>query len=156
MSITTKDIKRKIMLELAKDKQIFNLLDNSTIKYDCYDDLIYSNIFPFLKVDFTETQVGNYIGIGVDYPIVRLDEIYKRSQITFLIICNTDTLRLGNSSYARTDVIGERIIDLFQGSQDFGYEMGLYSDKEGVHSSRFYYRELVFQSKSNNVVGECW
>ena len=155
MSITTKDIKRKIMLKRAEDKEIFDLINNTGVSYDCYDDLIYRNIFPFLKVDFTETQAGNYIGVGIDYPVVRARETFKRSRITFLIICNTATLRIGNSSYTRTDSVAERIIELFQNSNELGYDMELYSDIEDIHSSKFYYRELVFQSKSNNIPGEC-
>lgn len=150
-----KEIKRHLMLALAKDDQIFDLLDNNEVEKDCYDDLIFNNIFPFLKVDFTETQAGNYIGVGVEFPLVRPKATQRNSQITFLVICNTNTLRIGNGSYARTDAISERIIEMFQDSGEFGYPMFIYSDTEGVLSSRFYYRKLILQSKTSNIVGEC-
>lgn len=155
MSEPVKDIKRRLMLALAEDKQIFDLLSNDSIDPDCYDDLIFNNIFPFLKVDFTETEAGNYIGVGIDYPLVRKNDTYRNSQITFLIICNTNTLRIGNGSYSRVDAIAERIVELFQNNNMFGFPMKLYSDMEGIHSSRFYYRELIMQSQSSNIVGEC-
>lgn len=149
------DTKRRLMLELAQDRELFDLINNKDVDFDCCDDLIYNNIFPFLKVDFTETQVGNYIGIGLDFPLIRERDAYKNSQITLLIICSTNSLRLGNSSYSRADAMSERIIEMLQNTSMFGFPMSLYSDTEGIHSSRFYYRKLIFQSKATNLVGEC-
>lgn len=149
------DTKRRLMMTLAKDKDIFDLIANDDVDYECCDDLIFTNIFPFEKTDYTETQAGNYIGIGMDFPLIKDKDIHKNSQITFLIICNTETLRIGNSTYARTDAIGERITEMFQGSSAFGFPMTVYSDVEGIHSSRFYYRRLIFKSKATNAVGVC-
>ena len=147
--LSIKDAKRKAMMALAQDRTIYDLIANNNISFDCCDDLIYNNLFPFLKVDFTETQAGNYIGLGIDFPLIKERDIYKNAQITFVIICSTGTLRYGNSSYSRTDMIGERIIELFQKSTMFGFPMYLISDTEDIHSSRFYYRKLVFQCKSH-------
>lgn len=149
------DAKRRLMLTLAEDKEIFELLGNDDVTYDCYDDLIYNNIFPFEKVDFTETQAGNYIGVGMNFPVIKENDVYKTSQITFLIICNTETLRIGNTTYARTDAIGERITEIMQDSSVIGFPLKLYSDNEGIHSSRFYYRRLIFKSKASNTTGVC-
>jgi hypothetical protein len=149
------DPKRRLMLMLAQDPEVFELIANPEIDPECCDDLIYNNIFPFLKVDFTETQAGNYIGLGLDFPLIKEKETFKNGQITFLIICNTETLRIGNTSYSRPDRIAERIVELFQGSGYLGFPMYLYSDNEGIHSSRFYYRRLTFKKKENNNAGEC-
>lgn len=152
--LSIKDAKRRIMMSLAKSRNIFDLIANKEVDYECCDDLFYNNIFPFLKVDFTETQAGNYIGVGIDFPFIREKDTYKNAQITFLIICSTGTLRYGNSSYSRTDMIGEQVINLFQKSTMFGFPMYLISDVEDIHSSRFYYRKLIFQCKSH-VEDEC-
>lgn len=149
------DPKRRLMLMLAQDQEIFDLIANPEVDPDCCDDLIYNNIFPFLKVDFTETQAGNYIGLGLDFPIVKENDTFKNGQITFLIICNTESIRIGNSSYSRPDRIGERIIEMFQESTVLGFPMYLYSDTEGIHSSRFYYRRLIFKKREANNAGEC-
>lgn len=149
------DTKRRLMLALAQDEEIFELIANKDVDFECSDDLIYNNIFPFEKVDFTETQAGNYIGVGVDFPLIREEDVYKTSQITFLIICNTETLRLGNTTYARTDAIGERIINILQDSSIVGFPLKVYSDVEGIHSSRFYYRRLIFKTKASNLTNIC-
>jgi hypothetical protein len=151
----TQELKRSLMLKFASDPELFSLIGNSNASVEYPDDLIFENIFPFLKVDYTETQAGNYIGIGINYPVVKKKSMFKNAQIRILIICNNETLRIGKSSYTRTDKMGQRIIDLLNGDNSLGFPLELYSDNEGIHSSRFYYRELVFQNTAVNIPMNC-
>ena len=44
-------VKRKIMLKIAQDDKIRELINNNDIEYP--EDLIGQNIFPYLKIDNT-------------------------------------------------------------------------------------------------------
>ena len=149
MNGSTMELKRKIMMKLAKDKKIFDLIDNKNIDPDCPDDLIYQNIFPFKRVDYTVQEVGSYICVGLDYPSINHNEIYKNVSLTFIVICNTNAMKV-NGGYSRTDAIGERIIELFDWTSELGFRIELSYEDEDAIDENFYYRRLVFTSFSPN------
>ncbi len=149
MNGTTMELKRKIMMKLAKDPKIFELIDNKTIDPDCPDDLIYTNIFPYKRIDYTVQEVGSYICIGLDYPKINPNEIYKDVSLSFLVICNTHAMKV-NGGYSRTDAIAERIIELFDWSTDLGFRIELNYEDEDAVDENFYFRRLVFTSFSPN------
>ena len=149
MNGTTNELKRKIMMKLAMDPKIFELIDNKTIDPECPDDLIYTNIFPFKRIDYTVQEVGSYICIGLDYPRINRNEIYKDVRLSFLVICNTNAMKV-NGGYARTDVIGERIIELFDWNTDLGFRIELSYEDEDAIDENFYFRRLVFTSVTPN------
>ena len=149
MNGTTRELKRKIMLKLAKDPEIFRLIDNKNIDPDCPDDLIYNNIFPFKRVDYTVQEVGSYICVGIDYPKINHNELFKNVTLTFLVICNTNAMKV-DGGYSRTDAIGERINELFDWTTDLGFRIELNYEDEDAIDENFYYRRMVFSSFSPN------
>ena len=50
---------------------------NKNISKDSPDDLIYVNIFPYLKVDYTVQEAGTYIGVKLEYPNIDNNEIVR-------------------------------------------------------------------------------
>lgn len=149
MNGSTMELKRKIMMKLAKDPKIFELIDNKNVDPDCPDDLIYQNIFPYKRVDYTVQEVGSYICVGLDYPKINHNEIYKNVSLSFYIICNSNAMKV-NGGYSRTDAIAERIIELFDWTSDLGFRIELNYEDEDALDENFYFRRLVFSSFSPN------
>lgn len=149
MNAPTSELKRKIMMKLAKDPKIFELIDNRDIDPETPDDLIYNNIFPYTKVDHTVQEVGTYICIKLDYPKINRNEIYKNAELTFFIICNTNCMKV-RGGFSRTDVIGERIIEMFDWNSELGFRIELVNEAENPIDENFYYRRLIFRSVSPN------
>lgn len=149
MNGTIPSLKRKIMMTLASDSKIFELLDNQSIDKDSPDDLIYVNIFPYLKVDYTIQEAGTYIGVKLEYPKIDENEIYKDAQLTFLVVSANRHIKTSDG-YARTDLIGEEILKIFNWNDHFGFTLKLVGDTEDPVDENFYYRKLVFKSVSPN------
>lgn len=143
MATTTSSFKREIMMKLANDPRIFELINNPNIDPDNPDDLIYVNIFPYLKVNYTIQEVGTFIGVKLDYPVINSNEIWKDAEMTISIICANGAMK-ADGGLSRTDLISERIIELLQWNGDYGCRIELISEKENPVDENFYYRKLVF------------
>lgn len=149
MNGTTSSLKRKIMLKLANNSKIFDLIDNDSVSKESPDDLIYKNIFPYLKVDYTIQEAVTCIGVKIDYPNIDSNEIYKDAQLTFLVVSANRCLKV-DGGYTRTDLIGEEILNAFNWDDSLGFTLKLSSDKEDPLDETFYYRKLVFNTVSPN------
>lgn len=146
MNLTTSQLKRSFMKMLYEDEIMVQLIDDKTIEYP--DDLIGTHIFPRLKVDFTEQEVGSYIGLKIDYPDICTNELYKNYILTLLFISHN-----GHSFYQgsnRVDLMGEESIKLFNWNEKFGFRLELKSDREYVLDKKYYARELMFASIVSN------
>lgn len=143
------EIKRKIMMKLYNDPEIVRLIDNKDIDPENPDDLIYRNIFPYAKVDFTQQQVGSYITLKLDYPSINKNEIYKNAELSFYVVCNNQCMKV-DGGYTRTDAIANRIIENFNWSVFLGFRIELVLEDENPIDENFYYKRLVFTSVSPN------
>lgn len=149
MNGKTSTLKRKILLRLAENERIFELIDNKKINKKNPDDLININIFPFLKIDYTVQEAGTYIGIKIDYPELNSNIIFKNTRLTVLIVSANRHLRAASGDL-RTDLISEEILNSINWNDCFGFEVRLVSDREDPLNEDFYYRKLVFESVSPN------
>lgn len=149
MNGRTSTLKRKILLRLAENERIFELIDNKKINKKNPDDLINVNIFPFLKIDYTVQEAGTYIGIKIDYPELNSNIIFKNTRLTVLIVSANRHLRAASGDL-RTDLISEEILNSINWNDCFGFEVRLVSDREDPLNENFYYRKLVFESVSPN------
>lgn len=141
-------VKRKIMLKIAQDDKIRELINNNDIEYP--EDLIGQNIFPYLKIDNTIQEAKICIGIAVNFPSVnRSNRLFKDTNITILVICENGILNM-DSGYCRTDLIIERILELINWNDWLGFDMELSYDKENPFDAKFYTREVQFTSLSHN------
>lgn len=140
--------KRKIMQKLVQDEQIQKLIDNKDIEYP--EDLIYSNIFPYLKIDNTLQESKICLGMEVDFPKrISSNIAFKEVQISFLGICKNDFLKMDNG-YSRLDLLMERICELINWNSWLGFKFDLVSDYGKPYDDKFYLRELTFRTIGNN------
>lgn len=146
--LPTSKRKKRFMMMMANDEEIFKLLDNPDAEYP--DDLIGVNIFPQIKVDFTEQETRSYIGVKLDYPSICKNELYKNYVLTVMVISNNRHLKDPKTGYSRVDMIAERVTNLLNWNNEVGFTIELVSDIEDPLNEKFYYRRLVFKSLISN------
>ncbi len=146
---TTSKMKDDFIRILTNDDRIVELLDNPNIETG--DELIDKNIFSWLKINFTVSEVGTYIGLKVDYPSITSNKAIKNYNLTFLILSHNKhmPLRVGGN---RVDALSQRIIELFNFNNSLGYTLSLSSDIEDPYNTDFYYRKLKFVSETTNSI----
>lgn len=149
MNGKTSTLKRKILLRLAENEKIFELIDNKQVSKKNPDDLINVNMFPFLKIDYTVQEAGTYVCVKIDYPELNSNIIFKNTRLTILIVSANRHLKTDMGDL-RTDLISEEILNSINWNDCFGFDVRLVSDREDPLNDNFYYRKLVFESVSPN------
>ena len=137
--------KRIIENVLYNDPDIVELIDNPNIDPECPEDLVYENLFPFIKVPGTQDESKNFICYEVDDmgEIARNDRM-KQQIIQFVVFVHKDLIKT-KYGIPRHDAFGYVIRDLFNRSHLFGHELKLISSKGGTTDADYYTRALRFQ-----------
>lgn len=137
--------KRIIETVLYNDPDIVELIDNHNIDPECPEDLVYENLFPFIKVPGTQDESKNFICYEVDdmAEISRNDRM-KQQIIQFVVFVHKDLIKTKYGA-PRHDMFGMVIRDLFNRSHLFGHELKLVQSKGGVTDTEYYTRTLKFQ-----------
>lgn len=144
MSSVSPAIKKRDLFDiLINDKEIFDAIDGHDVEYP--DELLGKYIFPFLKVNYTIQDVGTYIGLKIDYNNKNPNPVLKNTTITFLIISNNQHI-LTNDGDTRTDIIGNRINELFVWNNKKGFPLRLSEDVENPFDENFYFRRIVLKT----------
>ncbi len=144
------DIKRQMIKMIIENDKIFQLIDNKNIEVP--DDLLGTSIFPYLRIDGTNLDVGTYIGFKIDYPNISINNTVKNITLTFMIYCHNDCLLYKNTD-ARTDLIAEELINIFNFHSDIAFnKLELTNSVENPYNTDYYSRQLVFKSKSLNSI----
>lgn len=76
----------------------------------------------------------------------------KIQQIIFYILCHQADINIAELSSPRHDIIAAEITDMFQGSNDFGTQLKLMSDKPSVVDNDYAARTLVFAQITTNSI----
>ena len=86
--------KRIIETVLYNDPDIVELIDNHTIDPETPEDLMYENLFPFIRIPGTQDKSGNYICYEVDdmSDISRNDRM-KQQYIQFVVFVHRDLIK---------------------------------------------------------------
>ena len=147
--------KRIIETVLYNDPDIVELIDNPNIDPECPEDLVYENLFPFIKVPGTQDESKNFICYEVDDmgEIARNDRM-KQQIIQFVVFVHKGLIET-RYGMPRHDAFGLVIRDLFNRSHLFGHELKLISSKGGVTDTDYYTRTLRFQLITPEVAQDC-
>lgn len=137
--------KRIIENVLYNDPDIVELIDNQYIDPECPDDLVWKNLFPFIKVPGVQDESKNFICYEVDDmgEIARNDRM-KQQIIQFVVFVHKSLIET-KYGMPRHDALGYVIRDLFNRSHLFGHELKLVSSKGGTTDTDYYTRALRFQ-----------
>ena len=103
--MTLKDIgkyKNKLLSIIVKSKDICEAILGVNYNEENVDEqLIYSNIFPYLYIDDTQTEQKSYICIEVDVPRT-MDFTYKDMKIVVWCYCHKGIMKYSKKGYSGT------------------------------------------------------
>lgn len=132
---------------------IVNAIDSEYI--GCEEELIYENIFPYLRIPNTQTETKAYITISVDMPKVSTKNyFFKDMLITINVIVHEDIMKMpARYSATRADYISSLINKVFNGNKEYGnVPLEYVSDVESVLLNKYFVRSLRFRCNELNTV----
>lgn len=123
-----------------------NLLDKR-------NELLYENIYPFLKIPQTQTEVKSYITMSVDMPKVSTKNyFFKDMVITINTIVHEDKMKMPKIySATRADYIASLINKIFNQNKNYGnVPLEYVSDIESIILNKYFVRTLRFRCNELN------
>ena len=141
-------------MELLRD--IFNspvIVDaiesqNENVDINSPDTLLYTHLFPYLKIPDTQTSNECYILLACDSVNPnKANKFFKDMRITFWVFCSSDRMRIKGKNSTRIDYIAQELERLFIGQTKYGFgELELVSNRELIYDPKYQYRELIFRT----------
>ena len=152
------DIRYKEIIKqmLIQSDKIIYLLHNEELENEDVDNDEYlgTNILPYYMINPTQSSVANYLCFETSFDeISRYNSVIKDQQVIFYILCHQKDIIEKYTNTARHDLIAAVLIDMFQGTNIFGTQLKLMSDKPSVVDTDYACRTLVFEQKTLNSLG---
>lgn len=149
------DVRYKEIIKqaLLEDDILIYLLNNKELEdADAENDEYFGdNIKPQYLIPDTQTRVANYLCFEVSFDEVsRNNPANKVQQIIFYVLCHEKDLIVKEIGCARHDLISSVLIDKFQGSNLFGNQLKLASDKPSTTDTKYATRTLIFEQETPN------
>lgn len=142
--------KRIIEQTLYSDPDIVEVIDDKNIDPSCPEDLVYSSIYPFIRIPGTQDKSKNYITFSVsDMGLSPRNEVMKNQYVQFVIFVHKDLART-NYGMSRHDCLSYLVRDIFHLSDILGPQMNLVSNVEGVTDTEYLTRTLKFELVDHN------
>lgn len=110
------------------------------------ENLVYTQVFPYLYVDETQTEVLPYICLEVDIPRIPTHTI-KNMKITVWAYCHKDCMKYSLPEYlgTRVDILADIIERLLSDSDDFGIgHLHLESVTYIFPQNKYYGKQMIF------------
>lgn len=145
-----KEIIKQMLLE---DDVLMYLLNNKELEeVDAENDEYFgTSIRSAYIIPETQTEVKHFLCFECSFNnYANYNPAIKYQQIIFYILCNDKDLLVEDIGAARHDLIAALIIDKFQGSNRFGDQLKLVSDKPSVTDNHYCTRTLIFEQKTPN------
>lgn len=119
------------------------------------DDLLYTHIFPYLRIPETQDEEKCFITMAVDMPRVSTKNyFFKDMVITINVIVQQDIMKMpARYSATRADYIASIINKIFNGNKNYGtVALEIVSDVEDVMLKDYFIRSMRFRcDELNNV-----
>lgn len=142
--------KRIIEQALYSDPDIVEILDDPEIDKSCPEDLLYSSIYPFIRIPGTQDKSKNYITFSIsDMGLSPRNEVMKNQYVQFVIFVHKNLVKT-NFGMARHDCLGYLLRDVFHLSNMLGSQMNLVSSAEGATDTDYITRTLKFEIVDHN------
>ena len=145
-------IRKKRLIEqiLYSDEDIVEILDNTNLDPTSPEDLVYENIFCFLRIPGTQDTSKNFITFTVDdTERIPSNKVMKTQTVQFVIFVHKDNIKT-KYGVARHDLLSYIIRDIFNLSNKLGPQMELVSNREGVTDADYHTRTLRFELVDDN------
>ena len=142
--------KRIIEQALYSDEDIVEVLDDHDIDPSCPEELVYSSIYPFIRIPGTQDESKNFITFSVsDMGRIPHNEVMKSQYVQFVVFVHKDLVKT-KYGMTRHDCLGYLIRDIFNLSNMLGPQMNLVSNTEGVTDTDYLTRTLKFELVDDN------
>lgn len=122
------------------------MLDKSSPTEDEVDNLIYTQIFPYLYIDGTQTKVLSYLCFEVDIPRIPSATV-KNKKLTILVYCHKNGMRYSKKGYLGTkvDTLADMVECELRDSDKLGIgKLHLESVNHVFPNNDYYGREMIF------------
>ncbi len=137
--------KRVIEQMLYEDPDIIEVIENPKIDPTCPDEILYTNIFPFIRVPDTQDTAMSYITFTIDDVEQGLrNDAMKKQHVQFIIFVHKDKVQT-KWGIPRHDLLGYLIQDIFNLSNKLGLQANFQSSREGVTDTDYCTRTLHFE-----------
>ncbi len=142
--------KRIIEQALYSDPDIVEVLDDPDIDPSCPEDLLWSSIWPFIRIPGTQDKSKSYITFSIgDMGLSPRNEVIKNQYVQFVIFVHKNLAKT-NYGMARHDCLGYILKDIFHLSNMLGSQMNLVSSAEGATDTDYITRTLKFELTAPN------
>ena len=145
-------IRKKRIIErvLYSDPDIVEVINDPDIDTSCPEELIYSSIYPFIRIPGVQDTSKNFITFSIsNMSNAPQNKAMKNQYIQFVIFVHKDLVKT-RYGMARHDCLGYLIRDIFHLSNKLGTQMELVSDVEGVTDNDYITRTLKFELTTDN------
>lgn len=145
--------KSRISGQLLDSPEICEVLLGKKYTEEQVENLLYSQVYPYLYVDDTQTEVLPYICFEVTIPNVPTHTI-KNVQLTIWCYCHKKCMRYSKKGYmgTRVDIMSDMVERQLGNSERFGIgKLELKYVNTFSPNSEYYGRQLVFYSSDFKV-----
>lgn len=149
-TVRYKEIIKQMLLE---DDLLMFLLHNKELEEAEAenDEYFGDNIRPQFLIPETQTEVKHFVCFECSFDAVaRYNPAIKVQQIIFYVLCNDKDLIVEQIGASRHDLIAALLIDKFQGTNKFGNQFKLVSDKPSTTDNHYATRTLIFEQETTN------
>lgn len=148
--------KQRLLTALVKNEDICELLFNKK-KYteDDVENLMYTQIFPYLYTDETQTETLAYLCFEVDIPRCSSGTV-KDMKIIIWAYCHKDIMKYSKKGYygTKVDILADMVERQIRDSYDFGIgKPELVSVTNFFPNNKYYGRQLVYNIPEFKVKG---
>ena len=152
--IRYKEIIKKMLI--SNDKIIYLLHNEELEEADVdNDEYLNNNILPYYLIEPTQSSVKNFLCFETSFDEVsRYNSVIKYQQVIFYCLCHHSDIIEKYTNTSRHDLMAAVLIDMFQGSNIFGTQLKLISNKPSVVDTNYACRTLVFEQQTLNSLGK--
>ena len=140
--------KNKIIDLIIKNEDIRALLNTKDISQP--EDLVYTYVFPFLKLPKTQDIARNYITMKLSSEdILKSNKIYKDYTLTLCTISHEDEMKTCYGA-TRIDLLSAALLKIFAWNKTLGFELKPISEDEDILDGTYYIKQITFRTLTPN------
>lgn len=140
--------KNRFISELLDNAEICEVLLGKIYTEEDVDNLVYSQIYPYLYVDDTQTEVMTYICFEVNMPNFSSSPTIKEGDLIIWVYCHKDLMKYSKKDYlgTRVDILSDMVSRLLIDNDRFGIgSPTLKSDTYIFPQKKYYGRQLIYK-----------
>lgn len=145
--------KNKLLSTILNDQDLCEaMLIGTDYNEENIDKLIYTQVFPYLYADETQTEVLPYTCFEV-VPIYSSGTI-KKMKIIFWVYCHKDCMKYSKKGFAgtRSDILSDIITRILLDDKNFGIGKLEFSSADYFFpSSKYYGRQIILYTSDFKV-----